>query len=267
MGRIAFADESGTDRKSQCYSIGVVTVEEKDRDDFEQQVKALLEMHKVVGEPKWTRVRDSRALINFALDSLQLVLDWPSATFDVIVVRKDFFRNWQGGIAQQEKAFYQTYTYLLKHIVEKVNDISEVLIDARSDGYAKRDEAMLTIGNRMLAKLANTGRLGKVTKTRSHDSPGIQIADILTGAINTAHAMQIQPMQLHHGKLLTLTRLAAQLGWDHLAYDTYPHPTFNIWHFPIEYRGPSRDPNPMGAADYVLREDLTPDTVKVARLR
>ena len=48
-----------------------------------------------------------------------------------------------------------------------------VHVDAKSDRYAKRDEAMLTIGNRMLAQLAAKGRLAAVTKATSHETPGI----------------------------------------------------------------------------------------------
>lgn len=84
----------------------------------------------------------------------------------------------------------------------------------------------------------------------------MQLADVLTGAINTAHVLRLQTVAVHPGKHLALERLASQLGWNHLAYDTYPHPKFNVWHFPMEYRGPSRDPAPLATVPYVAREDL-----------
>src|SRR4029079_7275370 len=65
MPRIAFADESGTDDHSRCYAIGVASVLTSDRDDFERRVVALKATHGVVGEAKWTRVRNSHGLINF----------------------------------------------------------------------------------------------------------------------------------------------------------------------------------------------------------
>lgn len=259
MPRLAFADESGTDNNSRCYAIGAVCLPAGEREKFERQVLDLKATHGVMGEAKWTRVRDSHGLVNFVLDCLDLVLSSPDVTFDAIVVNKGLYRNWQGGGVQQEVAFYKTYTYLLRHIVRRLQDTAHVFIDARSDRYGKRDEAMLTIGNRMLALLASKGRLGAVTKVESHESPGVQLADVLTGAINTAHLLRLQTLGIHPGKHLALERLAAQLQWPHLAHDTYPHPKFNIWHFPIEFRGPSRDPGPRQAVPYITREDLRLD--------
>lgn len=256
MPRVAFADESGTDANCGCYAIGVLSVDAADASAVEEEVSRLRSMHGVVGEAKWTRVRNSHGAINFSLDCMALVLNRPSTTFDVIVVKKALYRNWQGGTKEQEVAFYKTYTYLLRHITNRAKDTTAVSIDARSDRYAKRDEAMETIGNRMLARLASGGQLGSVRKVSSHESPGIQLADVLTGAINTAHLLVHQKLAIHAGKRLALQRLSLQLGWDHLAYDTYPHPKFNVWHFPIEFRGPSKDPAPSSVVPYVTAADL-----------
>jgi hypothetical protein len=256
MPRIAFADESGTDVHSRCYTIGLVCIPADRHDWLTERLVNLKATHGVVGEAKWTKVRNSHGLINFALDCLALVLETPDVTFDAIVVNKRLYRNWQGTSAQQEVAFYKTYTYLLRHIVRRLKDETDVVIDAKSDRYGKRDEAMLTIGNRMLVQLAATGRLGRVSKATSHDVPAIQMADMLTGAINTAHMLRLQTIAIHPGKHLAIERLATQVGWNHLAHDTYPHPKFNVWHFPIEFRGPSRDPVSSGRVPYVTAADL-----------
>ncbi|MEP0848124.1 MAG: DUF3800 domain-containing protein [Phycisphaerae bacterium] len=146
MPRLLYADESGTDNHSRCYTIGAVSVLAEEREVFEQRVIDLKTSHCVVGEAKWTRVRNSHGLINFVLDCLDLVLTWPSVTFDAIVVHKSLYNNWQGGAAQQEVAFYKTYTYLLRHIVRRLKDTTQVFIDGRSDRYAKRDEGGCPIG-------------------------------------------------------------------------------------------------------------------------
>ncbi len=152
MPRVVFADESGTDNHCRCYTIGAVSVSSDEREGFEARVAGLKTLHGVLGEAKWTRVRTSHGLINFVLDCLDLVLRHPAVSFDAIVVHKKLYNNWQGDGAQQEVAFYKTYTYLLRHIVRRLKDTTQVFIDARSDRYARRDEAMLTIGNRMLAQ-------------------------------------------------------------------------------------------------------------------
>lgn len=256
MERIGFADESGTDDRSACYAIGAVCLPVVYLPEFESRLEALKRSHGVEGEPKWTRVRTSHGLINFALDCLCLVLSEPSVTFDAIVVNKSQYRNWRGGSVQRESAFYQTYTFLLRHIVRRGPDL-DVSIDERSDRYAKRDEVIQTVGNRMLAKLAATGRIRSVKKTSSSSVSGIQVADLLTGAINTAHVCHLCPsFAVHAGKRLAIRRMASMLGWTNLAHDTFPHDKFNIWHFPPEFRGPSRDPQFSTGVPYVCAADI-----------
>jgi hypothetical protein len=237
MKRVAFADESGIDGRANCYSIGAVSVDADRLEAFEEFFKSKLLEHGVQGEAKWTRVRMSHGLINFALDALCSILRSDSASFDVIVVNTSLFRNWTLRLVNQETAFYQTYTYLLRHLASRSKDTADVYIDDRSDSYAKRHEVVEKIGNHMLQKLASKGRLGAVSKVRSREYVGIQIADMLTGAINAAHSLRINPkLPINPGKRLAIERLAEVLGWDDLCYDTMPSDKFNIWHFPIEYR-------------------------------
>lgn len=256
MPRIAFADESGIDPKCGCYGIGVVTLDVEDRASFEQSLSTLKTAHGVGGEAKWTKIRKGHGAINFILAGLDLIIRTPSASFDAIVVKKSLYNNWQGGQAKQDTAFYQTYTWLLRHIARRAKGTTEVLIDAKSDKYPKHHEVVQTIGNRMLARLATGSTLGTVTKVDSKDCIGVQLADVLTGAVNSAHLLATQPISIHAGKQLAIARIAQQLGWDHLAYDTYPHAKFNVWHFPQEYRGPSRDPVFSGTIPYVIAADV-----------
>src|SRR5882672_4144590 len=223
MKRIAFADESGLDGLSPCYAIGVVSLDASRRQVFEKYFEKKLIDHGVVGEAKWKKITTSHGLINFALDALHSIMRSQTAAFDVIVVNKSQFRNWNSEIITREEAFYQTYTYLLKHITDRLAYPSEIYIDERSDSYRKTDQRLLAIGNHMLGQLASAGRLECVQKVNSHDSVGVQIADILTGAINAGHARFINPrLPLHRGKNLAISRLAEMLGWDDLCYDTRP---------------------------------------------
>ncbi len=256
--RIAFADESGTDGRAKCYSIGVVSFEASCLEAFERHFKSLLSTHGVQGEAKWTQVRTSHGLINFTLDALNSILCSRTASFDAIVVNTELFRNWRL-VANKETAFYQTYTYLLRHIVRRANVTADVYIDDRSDSYAKRHEVVEKIGNYMLTRLASKGRLGSVHKVSSRDFVGVQVADLLTGAINAAHARRLAPdLPLHFGKRLAIERLAQMLGWDDLCYDTMPSEKLNIWHFPIQYRSlpATRAFVPTTEVPYVSSPDL-----------
>ena len=129
----------------------------------------------------------------------------------------------------------------------------------RSDSYAKRHEMVESIGNSMLAQLESRGRLNSVRKVPSKDYLGVQVADILTGAINSAHIRYIDSRHsINAGKILTISRLAELLGWDDLCYDTYPDEKLNIWHFPIEYRGIpcSLSPKFTGQLNFVTMNDI-----------
>ena len=174
MPRVAFADESGTSGGTQCYAIGVVSMSEEEHEEFNRSFLELKGSHGVHGEFKWSRIRNSHGAINLTLDVMGGLLRSNSATFDVIVVKKDEYRNWQGGVAQQERAFYQTYTQLLRHIARRARETAYVYIDNRSDSYPRHHEVIQTVGNRMLALLQSRGRLGGVERAESHDTPGIR---------------------------------------------------------------------------------------------
>src|SRR5216117_2190932 len=153
MKRVAFADESGIDGRTSCYSIGAVSVDADRLEVFEEYFKSKLLEHGVQGEAKWTRIRMSHGLINFALDALNSVLRSDSASLDVIVVNTSLFRNWTMSLVTKEAAFYQTYTYLLRHIAKRAKVTADVYIDERSDAYAKRHVVVEKIGNNMLEQL------------------------------------------------------------------------------------------------------------------
>ena len=274
MKRIAFADESGLDGLSPCYGIGVVSFDHDFLIDFEEYFKSKLVNHGVVGEAKWKKIRDSHGLINFALDALNSITRSHTASFDVIVVNTSLYRNWNSGLRTREDAFYQTFTLLLQHIADRASLPAEIYVDNRSDRYAKRDEMMRTIGNNMLTQVASAGRLASVQKIESHDCVGVQVADILTGAITAAHARKLNPATpLHPGKKLAIERLAEMLGWDDLCYDTMPSDKINIWHFPKEYRASpatravlrGREPRYITAVD--LLRSRTPPLAKDVLVR
>ncbi len=259
MKRIAFADESGIDGKADCYAIGVISFDADHQDTFETYTESKLKSHGVVGEAKWKKIRNSHGSINFAIDALKSILRSQTASFDAIVVNTRLFRNWHSPLISKEGAFYQTYTYLLRHIARRANLPAEIFIDNRSDSYAKRDEVVEKIGNNMLGQLASAGRLTGVQKVNSHDCVGVQVADLLTGAVNAAHARWLNPrIPLHPGKRLAIERLAQMLGWDDLCYDTMPSDKFNIWHFPIEYRAQPRTRTvfPTRHVPYVCSTDI-----------
>lgn len=96
-----------------------------------------------------------------------------------------------------------------------------------------------------------------------HDSKhhlGLQVVDILTGAVNSGYLKYLNPrLELSVAKELAFERMAALLGWDVFHYDTFPNKDFNIWHFPQEMRAMpgSKSIRPDYNVPLVKREELS----------
>ncbi len=114
MPRIAYADESGTDARSKCYAIGVLTIPAVEKEGFDEWFRERKSEHGVQGELKWTHIRNSHGAINFLIDLLRMVIFSPSLTYSTIVVRKEYYMLWQGNAKKKERVFYKTYTFFVK---------------------------------------------------------------------------------------------------------------------------------------------------------
>lgn len=229
-----FADESGTSTADKCYSIGCVLVPLEHLSAFEADVLGLIQTHNLPNhEYKWSRIRNNYGVINFMIDILRLILR-TKASFICKVVWKEPFMLWH---TDEEKAFYVTYTNLLKQCAERLNSDIKAKIDDKQDSYDKHHEVVQIIANHKLKDLLGT--VSNVERCNSKNEILIQTADLLTGAVNASHNIFLNNnAQINAGKKLAIKKLAETIGWDELHYDTFPNADFNIWHFPWqEYRG------------------------------
>jgi hypothetical protein len=253
----AFADESATDSQYGSYGIGALIIPESRLARFNEYFVDRLRQHGVIGEARWKKVAGSHGLINLALELWRDLLKHPSVRFSVIVVRKDLYRKWA---QDKEEAFYVTYTFLLRHAANLRPGEFEVVIDDRSDRYGKRDEVLEIVSNHMLRAMKSDSEIVRVRKDDSKLLPGLQAADLLTGAITHAHVLALEPSRsVNPGKTLLLERMAAAAGWSDLYCDTFPDSPMNIWHFPQEdWRGvpETRRVLPVGAVNFVTKEGL-----------
>lgn len=255
MRTLVFADESGTGAGSICFAIGALVVPQQEFDRFNYEFWSLKEQHGVANELKWSKISNGHGQINFAIDLLGYVLN-SSLSFSSIVVRKDTFQKWR---KDKEEAFYTVYTQLFTHQVQLGGEY-EVVLDFRQDSYDKHTEVVQTITNRAAERTEAEGRLRRVDMADSRYFPGIQVADILTGAICASSQQYLKKgWKPNRGKRLLIEKFAAMLGWDALWYDTYPNHSFNIWHFPPEnWRGKPKTLRPA----YHQVGYITPDELK-----
>ncbi|WP_165432031.1 DUF3800 domain-containing protein [Atlantibacter hermannii] len=234
MEYVAFGDESGTTGSDRCYGIGLLCVRKNTLGVFNERVQRLKNKYGIVGELKWSKIKNSAGQANICLELLALVLK-NSCCFHSIIVVKNIYNNWQ---MNREMAFYQTYTLLVKNVARQLKNPMEVIIDQKVDKYKKNDEVTGIIANNMLAKVGIGKLVTSVTMQDSKHYLGLQVVDILTGAVNSGYLKFLNPqLQLSVAKELAFERMAEMIGWDALHYDTYPNKDFNIWHFPQEVRG------------------------------
>ncbi|EBU8673198.1 hypothetical protein DLR41_25350, partial [Salmonella enterica subsp. enterica serovar Panama] len=221
-----------------------------------ERVQKLKDKYGIVGELKWSKIKNSAGQANICIELLAMVLK-NSCCFHSIVVVKNMYNNWQ---TDRELAFYQTYTMLVKNVAKQIKSDVEVIIDQKIDKYKKNDEVTGIVANNMLARAGMKKLVKSVTMHDSKHHLGLQVVDILTGAVNSGYLKYLNPrLELSVAKELAFERMAALLGWDVFHYDTFPNKDFNIWHFPQEMRAMpgSKSIRPDYNVPLVKREELS----------
>ncbi|PWI33446.1 hypothetical protein DI392_11415 [Vibrio albus] len=230
---IAFADESGITTGCPCYTIGILTIPKDYLSEFDNQIKSLISKSGIRGELKWQKIRKSAGKLNLCTDIAKLVLEGP-CSFHCIVVRKDLYRKWR---LDEEEAFFTTYDILLANTLKHKKGKATVRMDQKSTSYSKQDEVVKIISNHLIRKKTGSAAIEELSMEDSKQHFGLQAVDILTGAVNTGHWLQIdENAQIDLAKKIACKRIAMTLGWTKLVHDTMPNPEFNIWHFPQEFR-------------------------------
>lgn len=235
MEYIFYGDESGQNLKNyKAYGIGAFLIPKAQEERYNRVFEELADKHKINKEVGWKTLNSSYNIINFGMDVLRVVLT-TSASFTSIMVHKDHFRNWSSTRISREDAFYQTYTFLLRHIASVLHASVTAKLDQKSDSYRKRCEVVEVIANNSLKE--SSAKINSVEKVNSKHHVGIQIADLLTGAITASRCMYLnENFKVNAAKALFISKLSQILGWESLCFDTYPESKFNIWHFPPECR-------------------------------
>ncbi len=238
MTYVAFGDESGIHRRqSPVYAIGSFVVPEDSIAGLSADLRAVLTHHRISDELKWTKIGSFRARSAAAYDGVRLLLA-RGARFDAIVVEKATYRKWQ---VNREDAFYHTYYQLARHIARAAGGPVQLQIDQRHDRYAKRAEVLEIVTNHALARIADSGVVKSVDMRDSKEHVLLQFTDVLVGALASDTALYVEPqVPVNRGKRELIVRLAGLVGWTRLCYDTFPNSAFNVWHFPIEFRGPTQ---------------------------
>jgi hypothetical protein len=230
MDYLVYGDESGTTGSDKCYSIGLLCIPISSVSEFNKYVFELKNKWGIVGELKWSKIKNSAGQANICIDLLNMVLK-SNCCFHAIIVEKRLYNNWR---KDRESAFYKTYTELVKSVAQQTKSNLTVYIDQKCDKYKRNDEVIGIVANNMLGQMGQRKSIGTVEMHDSKIHLGLQVVDILTGAVNSGYMKFLNPnLTLSRAKEAAFVKMANMLGWDELHYDTYPNGSFNLWHFPI----------------------------------
>jgi hypothetical protein len=227
---LIFTDESGTNGATH-YGFGSLWLPSERRGDLQRIVQELrVKHHMGADEIKWNKInKDNKA---FYLDLVRLFFTHQWLMFHALVVRKGYVnKSYHDG--DYDLARRKHFAMLLRKKVamfaaHSADKAYHVRVDPLPSRYKKADEAAYRICNSMLKNEIGIAAIKTLFTRSSKTTLGIQVADLLIGAVISD--MCHQETGIHKQEIKEL--VASHLGWSDLAADTKPQEwKFNIWYF------------------------------------
>jgi len=176
-----YCDESGlealSNRKAHAYTgIGGIWIPAEQRSLLKKGINDIKIKHNIFGELKWQKV--STAYFELYKDVIDFFFNTDYIRFRVILIEAAKVDHIRFNNADAELGFYKFYYQLLQHWIFDFNDyaIFADLKKNRNKGRLKELEHALDNSN-------YTSDITQVQALPSHESLGIQLADILTGMV------------------------------------------------------------------------------------
>ncbi len=224
-----YCDESGI-HGARFVGFGALIMPDQRRGDFPAFVNALRRKHGFNGEIKWTKV--SARNVEFCEDLVRGFFSRRWLLFHCIVIERSFvdmsLHNRDRDLALR-KHFGLFLQKRIKFLNAQARDKRyHVIVDPLPSRYKKADEAAAKIANHTLRRDIGSELITTLVTRDSRATLGIQVADILLGAILAGWQGEVTS-----GPKLRLTQFVADhLGWQDTFSDTYPtEAKVNIWHF------------------------------------
>ena len=226
---LIFCDESGI-HHGNIFGFGSLWLTWERRGDFAAQWSELRKEYFCPGEPKWSKVKPKTLAFYKAAVDLFFERNW--LMFHSLVIGK----------AEVQLSHHQNdwdlarrkhFTMLLaKKIARfaKPGKVYRVRVDPIPSRYSKAEEACETILRNVLALNSRLppGTIHSVLPVESKETPGIQLCDILLGAVIACRREDITP---EGAKSELIEYIGFRLG-EELRLDTLPgEKKFNIWRF------------------------------------
>jgi hypothetical protein len=227
---LIYCDESGL-HGTRLTGFGSLWMTYERRGDFQQIWRDLHVRYFPPSEVKWERVKKETQPFFEALVDEFFKRQW--LMFHCLLISKQEVNlslhknNW-------DLARRKHFTLFLANKIRRFAAPRKhymIRVDPIHSSYAKADEAAEVILNNIMEQaptLRGTGTIDSLLTVDSKETPGMQLADLLVGAVLAARHGHITA----EPKRALVQRIAEHLGWTDLTSDTMPRAQkFNIWRF------------------------------------
>ena len=176
-----YCDESGLEalnrREEHRYSaIGGIWLPDTNRVDLKNSIKDIKIKHGIHGELKWNKV--SPRYFDLYKDLIDFFFQADYIRFRVILIESSKVDHIRFNNMDAELGFYKFYYQLLHHWIFDFNRYN-IFVDLKIDRFKSRLKEL----ERVLDLSNLTSDITQVQGLPSHESVGIQLADVLTGLV------------------------------------------------------------------------------------
>lgn len=165
------------DKTAHNYmGLGGIWIPSENRKELKEGIKLIKDKHNIKGEIKWKKV--SPAYINFYKEIIEFFFKSDFIRARIIVIDTNQINNTRFNKSDNELGFYKFYYQLLHHWILDYNSYSIYL-----DMKMISDKTRIKVLNEALQNSNLTSEIKNVQSIHSHESVGIQLADLLTGIV------------------------------------------------------------------------------------
>ena len=232
---LVYCDDSGI-HASTHYGFGSLWFPHQRRGDLHGLIRPIQERHGLQNEEiKWNKINvRTQAFYKELIDAFFSV---PWLYFHCLLVRRQYvdmtFHN------SADEARRKHFAMLIRNKVALFLGNNRerrfhIRVDKLPSSYEKADEAAHKIVNADLKRRIGCSAIETLLTRDSKTTLGIQVADILLGAVMSERDPYAGPADSKRAacKLAVRTHLATKLGWPDLKADTYKSEMkFNVWYF------------------------------------
>lgn len=177
-----YCDESGLEALARndahlFTSIGGIWMPADYRPDFKEYMQAILNKYNIQGELKWNKL--SPAFYELYAEVVNYFFKTRELRFRAILIESKTVNNFRFNNKDAELGFYKFYYQLLHHWIFDFNNY-DIFLDFK----VNRDKGRLKELKKVLNAANLTSGIQQVQALPSHESLGIQLADLLTGMVS-----------------------------------------------------------------------------------